>query len=90
MAKEGGLQAIAVISKKKEGYIIFYNPQTKKFEESKKFSLNELPSNVGYNGTHIICSYKKEYETYNVERNFAMAKGPLQTKNPFFKVTGIN
>ena len=45
---------------------------------------------MGYNGTHIICSYKKEYESYNVEKNFAMAKGPLQTRNPFFKITGQN
>ena len=88
--QEGSLQGIAVITKKKEGYLIFMNPHTKKLEESKKFSLNELPSNVGFNGTHIICSYKKEYETYNVERNFGLAKGPLQTRNPFFKITGPN
>jgi hypothetical protein len=66
------------------------NPQTKKLEESKKFSLNEIPTGLGYNGTHIVCSYKKDYETYCVEKNFAMAKGPLQSKFPFFKVTGPN
>lgn len=42
------------------------NPQTKNFEESRKFNVNELPTNVGYNGSHIICSYKKEYESYSV------------------------
>jgi hypothetical protein len=61
VAKEGSLHAVAVISKKKEGYIIFFNPNTKKFEESKKFNVNDLPTNLGYTGTHIICSYKKEY-----------------------------
>lgn len=66
------------------------NPQTKKLEESKKFSLSELPNKVGFNGKHMICSYKKDYQSYNIEKNFALAKGPLQSKNPFFKVTGPN
>jgi hypothetical protein len=86
--KEGAVHSLAVVSKKKEGYIIFLNPTTKKFEESKKFSLNELPTNLGYSGSHIVCSYKKDYETYNVEKNFALAKGPIQPKFPYFKVTG--
>lgn len=86
--KEGAIHSLAVVSKKKEGYIIFLNPATKKFEESKKFSLNELPTNLGYSGSHIVCSYKKDYETYNVEKNFALAKGPIQPKFPYFKVTG--
>jgi hypothetical protein len=50
-----------------------------------------LPANVGYNGTHIICSYKKEYECFNVQKNFASNKCPFSTtKNAFFKVTGPN
>ncbi len=79
-----------MVTKKKESYIIFQNQQTKGFEESRKFSLNELPVNFGYNGSHIICSYKKEYETYHVQKNFALTKGTFQSKNPFFKVTGPN
>ena len=79
-----------MVTKRKESYIVFMNPNTKKLEESKKFSLSELPANIGYNGTHIICSYKKDYETYCVEKNFAMAKGPLQSRSPFFRVTGPN
>lgn len=50
--------------------------------------MSDLPSNLGYNGSHIICSYKKDYETYNVEKNFALTRGPFQSKYPFFKVMG--
>jgi hypothetical protein len=88
--KEGAVHSIAVISKKKEGYIIFLNPQTKKYEESKKFSLNELPVTVGYSGSHIVCSNKKDYDSYNVEKNFAFTHGPIQSKFPYLKVTGPN
>lgn len=84
------MHSIAVVSKKKEGYIIFQNIQTKAFEESRKFNLNELPTNLGYNGTHIICSYKKDYESYSVEKNFALSRAPFQSKYPFFKFTGPN
>jgi hypothetical protein len=45
---------------------------------------------MGYNGTHIICSYKRDYESFSVEKNFASAKCPIQSKSPFFKVTGPN
>ena len=66
------------------------NPNTKKLQESKKFPLNQLPTNVGFNGGYVICSYKKDYETYNVEKGFGMMKGPMMSKTPFFKVTGPN
>ena len=57
--KEGALHSIAIITKKKEGYIMFMNSQTKTFEESKKFGIADLTTHLGYNGTHIVCSYKK-------------------------------
>ena len=75
--KEGALHSIAVVSKKKEAFIVFWNKNTQNYEESRHFNISELPSHLGYNGSHLICSYKKEYETYNVEKNFAMARGPI-------------
>lgn len=38
--KEDAVHSIAVISTKKEGYVIFQKPETKSFEESRKFSLS--------------------------------------------------
>lgn len=38
----------------------------------------------------ISLAYKKDYETLNIEKSFAVKKGPLQAKNPFLKVTGEN
>lgn len=69
--------------------ILFYNPQTKKFEDSKsRFQISELPNAVGYTGYTINLAYKKDYESLNIEKSFAVKKGPLQAKNPFLKVTG--
>lgn len=47
--------------------ILFYNPQTKKFEDSKsKFQISELPNAVGYTGYTINLAYKKDYESLNI------------------------
>jgi hypothetical protein len=35
-------------------------------------------------------AYKKDYESLNIEKSFAVKKGPLQAKSPFLKVTGEN
>jgi hypothetical protein len=78
-----------VITRKKEGIIMFYNAQTKKFEESKaRFGVGELPNAVGYSGYTISLANKKDYESLNIEKSFAVKKGPLQAKSPFLKVTG--
>ena len=59
--KEAALHSIGVISKRKEGFIIYWNKNTQNYEESRHFNINELPGHLGYIGSHLICSYKKEY-----------------------------
>lgn len=45
---------------------------------------------VGLSGKNIICSYKKDYEIINIDKSFAVKKGPMSSKNPFLKVTGVD
>jgi hypothetical protein len=77
------------ITRKKEGMIFFYNPALKKFSDTNsRFQIGELPTVIGYTGYTINLGYKKDYESLNIEKSFAVKKGPLQAKSPFLKVTG--
>lgn len=80
---------MVAITKKKEGFIFVYDPTQKKLVDIKsKFSVSEVPTNIAYTGKFVILSTKKDYESLNMDKDFALKKGPLQAKFPFVKVVG--
>lgn len=76
------MYSVVAISKKKEGYIFVYDPTQKKLVDVKnKFSVSDVPTNVAYSGKFIVISTKKDYESLNMDKDFALKKGPLQGKH---------
>lgn len=66
-----------------------YDPTQKKLVDVKnRFSVSDVPTNVAYSGKFIVISTKKDYESLNMDKDFALKKGPLQAKFPFVRFVG--
>lgn len=76
---------MVAITRKKEGFVFVYNPNTKKLEDIRaKFSVSEVPSSIAYINSYVVVANKKDYESLNGNKAFALKKSPL-AGNFYFK-----